>query len=678
MKRFMAMALVAFACVVSVQAQDTTPTVAALAEVFDNPTLGPTASVKDLTIALTPNMTLRLASGNAAPVFAGRDPIGLFFVGSGSFEYRSADPLEATNVKFAVKKASDLTTAPSDQGITLKGNFQQLFLRAATIKLPELQTGGGGNITQEFTKHRESMARRRSQTATHLLIKQKIDNPASPVAIAELTGGGMPVVYTYDSIEDRKEFLESFYHERMFSNRELANMWWPVVISDQTIGRNRRDFMEPLYLLTNLDYTLVADEKENGKLSVTETIMPRTAAQRVFRFNLYSTVFDSSGRTRTFNVRSVKDATGKDLSYQHASGSLIVGLPRKIAQNETVQIHVEIDGDFLFHPNADSYWELGVAPWFPQPDLNGQYYTVHSVVKVKKPWVAFAPGETIRKAEEGDYNVWENRIDKPIQFAVVLAGKYAVDEKKYEDGPIIRVASYAMPNDRAMKQLNNLAYKLIKFYEPWLGPFPFKEFNIIEIHELGFGQAPPATMFITKEAFNPLMGQDNQLFSRGVNHRFAHEIAHQYWGHVVKMGSEEEQWITESFAEYSSSLAIKQLKGNSAYNAMLATWQANANDAKNVSSISLANRIRIPDNNMDSFRYRTFLIYDKGAYLLAVMHKQLGDDKFLTWMRNLQGLFQWRYLTTQDSARLLQRIDGGKDWMPFFDQYYWGTDMPKM
>ena len=68
--------------------------------------------------------------------------------------------------------------------------------------------------------------------------------------------------------------------------------------------------------------------------------------------------------------------------------------------------------------------------------------------------------------------------------------------------------------------------------------------------------SPGATMFITKEAFNPLMGDDNKLFSKGINERFAHEIAHQYWGHVVKMGSIEEQWVTESFAEYSSSLVI--------------------------------------------------------------------------------------------------------------------------
>jgi aminopeptidase N len=183
-------------------------------------------------------------------------------------------------------------------------------------------------------------------------------------------------------------------------------------------------------------------------------------------------------------------------------------------------------------------------------------------------------------------------------------------------------------------------------------------------------------MFITKEAFNPTMGDDNKAFSKGVNERFAHEIAHQYWGHVVKMGSLEEQWVTESFAEYSSALLMKNLK-KGAYDSMLAHWRANASDAKEVSSIPMANRIAIPSDFGAAMRNRTFLIYDKGAVLLAAIHKQLGEDKFLTFMRSLQGIFAWQYLTTPDMAKLLQRIDG-KDWMPFFEQYYYGTEVPKM
>src|SRR5260370_25895379 len=151
-------------------------------------------------------------------------------------------------------------------------------------------------------------------------------------------------------------------------------------------------------------------------------------------------------------------------------------------------------GSFTCRLRGERCWEYGTAPWFPEPDLNGQYYTIHSIVKVKKPYTAFAPGETIARTQDGDYNVVENKLDKPVQFAVVLAGRYGVSEDKYDD-ITIRVASYAGQNDRAMKQLSNLAYKIIKFYEPWLGPFPFKEFNIIQIHELGYEQAPPAPLF---------------------------------------------------------------------------------------------------------------------------------------------------------------------------------------
>src|SRR5205085_7720532 len=57
---------------------------------------------------------------------------------------------------------------------------------------------------------------------------------------------------------------------------------------------------------------------------------------------------------------------------------------------------------------------------------------------------------------------------------------------------------------------------------------------------------------------------------------------------------------------------------------------------------------------------------------------EAGDQKFFTFMRSPQGFFEWKYLTTKDMARLLQRIDDGKDYMPWFERYYWGTEMPEM
>jgi hypothetical protein len=648
--------------------------VAALAEAYDNPTLGPSTQVNNLTVVIS-NMTFDLTSGSAARVMAGKDVFGLFFTGSGKYTYQSADPAEKTIAAFEVRKASSAKAEPNARGLAITDDFRELFLIAGgPVSIPELTGTGGTSLDAAFKQHREKFAKMRIGAPSHLLIRQKLDRTLSPVAWAELDGDG-EAAYLLDSIEDKTEALYSFQRFREAPTAELRNAFFPIVLSEQPVGRNRRAFVDPPYLLTNLDYVLTTGEKETAKMTVTETITPRNAASGTFAFDMLSQTFDSNGKARTFRVAEVFDEAGKPLSFNHARDRLLVGLPQKIAPGTPVKIRFEIDGDFLFHPNGDSFWQLGTEPWFPQPSLNGQYYTIHSVVKVKKPWIAFAPGNTIARREEGDYAVVENQIDKPVQLAVVHAGKYAFSEETHDD-LTVRVASYAGNNDRAMKQLANLAWKMIKFYEPWLGPFPFKEFNIIEIHELGYGQAPPATMFITKEAFNPIMGEDNQAYSKGINHRFAHEIAHQYWGHVVKMGSAEEQWVTESFAEYSSSLVIKKLKGQNGYDAMLARWRANAAEASSVAPIPLANRIRIPNDPRLAFIDRTYLIYDKGAYLLAALHKQLGDSKFLTFMRSLQGFFAWKYLTTPDMVKLLQRIDEGKDYTSFFDKYYYGTEMP--
>jgi hypothetical protein len=651
--------------------------VAALAEAYENPVLAPPAKVQGISVSVG-NMTFELTSGSAARVSAGGQVVGLYFTGSGKYTYRSLDRIEAPLFAFEAKNILGKTAEKGADSETIHGEFNELYLLAGGVRLPELDGKDGEALTESFQKHREKFDHARWSPPSHLLIRQRLDRPEATVAVAELDQPDM-IGYIYDTVEEKSESLIAFVRNRdmssfYFSARELAQAWFPVEVSNQPIGRDRRAFVEPAYLLTNLDYTLKADDKENATLTVAETVVPRTIAQSAYRFNLLSNLWDTRGGSRAFHLSSVKDESGKDVSYHFAKNSLLVGLPQKASG--PFKLRFEIDGNFLFHPHGDSFWELGTAPWFPQPDLNGQYYTIHSIVKVKKPYIAFAPGQTISRTEEGEYNVVENMLDKPVQFAVVLAGKYGVAEDKYDD-ITIRVASYAGQNDRAMKQLSNLAYKIIKFYEPWLGPFPFKEFNIIEIHELGYGQAPPATMFITKEAFNPTLGEDNQIFSRGINHRFAHEIAHQYWGHVVKMGSREEQWVTEAFAEYSSSLVIKKLKGDSGYNGMVSTWRANAKEATNMAPIPLANRIRVRDDARKTFLDRTYLLYDKGAYILAVLDKQVGDTKFLTFMRSVQGIFAWKFLTTNDVAAVMQHVDDGKDYKPFFDRYFWGMEMPQ-
>jgi hypothetical protein len=643
------------------------PRFGALIEAYDNLQTGPASPVSNLQYTVG-HMKLTLASGSAAPVMAGKETVGTFFKGNGSFVYTSVDPVEAPVMKFNLRKESNLDAGGSGTSTTASGTISEILIFASGQPLPELTGTGGDALAGALQSHLEFFDRAEVSPYSHLQIEQKLAFPAAKVVRMQIRGRN-DLLYIYDPIETHDEMLWSLRGVDSDDKRVKARLY-PTVLSQQPIDRNRREAPKAPFMLTGLDYTLVADG-DNAKLTATETITRQSAQQAALRFNQSQYVISRvGGAMRTYHVTSVKDDQGHSLPFHHDKRELLVGLEE--TKGETVKLTFNIEGDFLIRPNNDNAWQLGTTPWFPQPELNGQYYTLHSVVKVKKPFVAIAPGKTVRREEEGDYNVVENVIDKPVQFAVVHAGKYEMTEET-KGGLTVRVASYAGKNERAAKQLTNLSFAIIDYYQYFLGPFPFDEFNIIQVNTFGYGQAPPGTMFITNEAFNSTLGEVNQFFSQGVNERFAHEIAHQYWGHVVKMPSIEEQWLTESFAEYSAALALKKFQGKGVYDRLIAVLKTHAGDGAKLAPIPLSSRVGGDDlNAMITWQNLT---YFKGAYLLYKLHQELGDEQFLTFMKSYQKSFRWKFGSTQNVAGLLQFMTK-KDYGPFFEQYYWGTAMP--
>jgi alanyl aminopeptidase len=243
------------------------------------------------------------------------------------------------------------------------------------------------------------------------------------------------------------------------------------------------------------------------------------------------------------------------------------------------------------------------------------------------------------------------------------------------EGVTIRVGTYALDNPRGRRQLTQVASEVIGYYQDFLGPFPFPELNILEINDYGFGQAPPATMFITKEAFDPLVGDMSRYEAQEIAKIFAHEIAHQYWGIVVRIPSPEEQWLAESFSEYCASLFMKDRRSPAMQRKLHKQWQHGAGIAGDAAPIPLANRVWITDDARRRAAIRNGLLYDKGPILLADLHRQVGDEAFLAFLRSCQTTLGWKFGTTKEIARLLQ-VASGRDFGTFFDAYYWGVEMP--
>ena len=104
---------------------------------------------------------------------------------------------------------------------------------------------------------------------------------------------------------------------------------------------------------------------------------------------------------------------------------------------------------------------------------------------------------------------------------------------------------------------------------------------------------------------------------------------------------------------------------------MVAYWRSQAKEVGDQATIETANRVL----GEKAFEDRTRLLYDKGPYLLAVLHRQLGEEKFLTVLKTFQANLKWKFGSTLLVQDLLQFVDK-KSYAEFFDQNVWGTGLP--
>jgi len=351
-----------------------------------------------------------------------------------------------------------------------------------------------------------------------------------------------------------------------------------------------------------------------------------------------------------------------------------VYLGRSYPHGSVVNLRFEYTGDILVQPGGDSYWELGVRGlWYPSSlSLAGELYTFHGTVRTTGDWISLLPGDTVRRLKDGEWNLAETRTDKPICFVTILGGRYFLEDET-RNGLTVRIATYAFKAGVGKKPLLDQAFNVVRYYETFLGPFPFKEFLIVQKNQWGYGQAPPGMMYITKEAFNQHMDWA-QFFRLGIRKRYAHEIAHQYWGTVVKMPSGEDQWITEAFADYCAALYERDYKGQGQFDQSIAYWRENSKEASRKAPIPLANDLRLK-SDYETIVTRTHLLYDKGPNLLLALHQDLGDGAFLVFLKSLQTNFRWRFLPTSKVEDFLKFMTK-RDYSSFFDRYFWGLEIP--
>jgi hypothetical protein len=452
------------------------------------------------------------------------------------------------------------------------------------------------------------------------------------------------------------------------------------------------------------------------KFSATDTVTFRVLdpGARVLPFRLFAPL----------RVSRVRDEKERELSFvqekKEEDADFGIIWPEPLEAGKIYKVTVEYaGGDVLIDVGNGNFFVNGFArlTWYPNNEGTafGDRATFDVSFGYPKGKMLIGTGApTAPETQDGDLTIakWSSG-----ETALAVAGfNYGWFKKKQvldtetgyniefyaneETQPGMSNATGSMSTLGMANSMLADAQNSTRIFDLYFGKLPFTRLALTQQPAGNFGQAWPTLVYMPFTAF---MDRTQRYMAFGIRAATAnffqyvapHEIAHQWWGHMVGWKSYRDQWMSEGFAEFSASLYIQiALHDHDKY---IAFWneqrdritqarpQTNGVKPYTVGPVTQGRRL---SNGKTRAAYQ-FLVYPKGAYILHMLRQMMkdpatgGDQRFMAMMQDFIKSHYNQDVSTEDLKRIVEKHmtremdftrDHRMDW--FFNEWVYGTEMP--
>ena len=219
--------------------------------------------------------------------------------------------------------------------------------------------------------------------------------------------------------------------------------------------------------------------------------------------------------------------------------------------------------------------------------------------------------------------------------------------------------------------------EILELYGSILDDLPYPTLTLAVVDaELPGGHSPPYFALLNQPLpTSPYIWRNDPVYFDTFPQFFlAHELAHQFWGHAVGWKNYHEQWISEGFAQYFAALYAEHARGPEVFRDILRSMRKSAVDQSGQGPISLGYRLGHIKGDSRVFRS---LVYNKGALVLHMLRRLLGDDAFFRGLRDLYRTFRFRKAGTDDVRAAFERASG-RSLERYFEQWIHGSGVPRL
>lgn len=187
---------------------------------------------------------------------------------------------------------------------------------------------------------------------------------------------------------------------------------------------------------------------------------------------------------------------------------------------------------------------------------------VHTILSTSGDQVGISVGDLVKEWNEDGRNYYEFKTSVPVSPAVgYFSADYEVEREEYRGITIEHYfhGSHDFNNEVIMES----AKSTLVYADEEFGPYPYNHLRIAEIpaHWPFGGYAHPGTIAMVED--NLYLVDERKEDSFGlVAKRTIHEVAHQWWGHVLSPKNTSGAGIfVEGFAKYTEAVLMEKLYG---------------------------------------------------------------------------------------------------------------------